>query len=163
MWECSILFKNFSCESNFSKTWSLSCQCSQSGCAGVADAGKCKAVLSSLQTCREIALSCSSVATVEESVSFFHSLLDTFSQKVNPSVMLHAILFCLPVMLSTLFQLCHAAWNWTAVSLESFSTCSLPAMWMPDVVCLLCIPHAPEVYNNHVGCCFKLTASGSSW
>lgn len=59
----------------------------------------------------EIALSFSSAATIAESVSFFHSLLDTFTQKVNPSVMLHAILFCLPVTLPTLFQLCHAAFS----------------------------------------------------
>lgn len=62
-------------------------------------------VFSTLQT-QWLPLSFASAATVEESVSFPHSLLDTFTHKVNPSVVLHAILLCLPVRLPAPPQRC---------------------------------------------------------
>lgn len=75
---------------------------------GVAGAEKCKAAFSMLQTHR-IALSFSSAATTGESVSLAHSLLDTFSQKVTPSVILHATLVCLLPTLLTYSPLYYAA------------------------------------------------------
>lgn len=130
---------------------------------GVASAEKCKAVFSTLQIHKDCPFLF--ICSHHLRICFISSQsVDTFSQKVTPSVRLHAILFCLPGMVSLHSQLRYTTCNWAAVSLKGFlsSPSSLAAIWTPPVICLLCISYGAEVCT-YSGCCFRVIAPGASW
>lgn len=103
------------------------------------------------------------ICSREGSVSLSHSLLDTFSQKVTSSVLLHAILFCLLVALPIYSPLYCATWNGLQHHGEAsqfnllFGCCvgACCCMFMMYLSCTRGIePH---------WLLFRLTASRSSW